>query len=165
MILCLSLLIVLCSGCSASSPLDYMERVQSTNLSEETGGLKVLNASEQEVIEQWGEPRHRIDMQQESKLKGGEVVLEYDNYQYVLGGGRVVSYSLRPGQATAKQLKIGDEEGRIAELYGENYYSREQDHMRLKGYLDKENERIIEFVIDQQKVAMVIVSELSMFTP
>ncbi len=164
MILCLSLLLVFCSGCSASSPLDFMERVQSTNLSEETGGLKVLNSSEQDVIEQWGEPRHRMDVQQESKLKGDEVVLEYNNYQYVLEGGHVVSYSLRPGQTTAKQLKIGDEEARIVELYGENYYSREQDNMHLKGYLDKENERVIEFVIDQQKVAMVIVSELSMFT-
>jgi len=137
-----------------------MESVQSTNLSTETGGLEVLNTSEQEVIEQRGEPQHRGEIQR----KGGDVVLEYDDYQYVLAGGSVVSYSLKPGQLTAKQLKIGDDEARIAELYGENYYTREQDKLSIKGYLDKENKRVIEFIVDQNKVAMVMVSELTMFS-
>lgn len=160
-IFCILLFLVSCS--SKGSPLDFMERVQSTNLSAETGGLEVLNASEQEVIAQRGEPLDRGEIQAKSEQKSREVVLEYDNYQYILAEGRVVSYSLKPGRATAKQLKIGDDEARIAELYGENYYTRKQDKLSIKGYLDKENKRVIEFIVDQNKVAMVVVSELSWF--
>ncbi|GAA0391912.1 hypothetical protein [Paenibacillus motobuensis] len=158
-----SILMFLVSCSSKGSPLDFMESVQSTNLSAETGGLEVLNASEQEVIAQRGEPLDRGEIQAKSDQKSREVVLEYDNYQYILSEGRVVSYSLKPGQATAKQLQIGDDEARIAELYGENYYTRKQDKLSIKGYLDKENKRVIEFIVDQNKVAMVVVSELSWF--
>ncbi|MCM3039730.1 hypothetical protein M3201_08470 [Paenibacillus motobuensis] len=160
-IFCILLFLVSCS--SKGSPLDFMESVQSTNLSAETGGLEFLNASEQEVIAQRGEPLDRGEIQVKSQQKSREVVLEYDNYQYILAEGRVVSYSLKPGQETAKQLKIGDDEARIAELYGENYYTRKQDKLCIKGYLDKENKRVIEFIVDQNKVAMVVVSELSWF--
>jgi hypothetical protein len=90
-------------------------------------------------------------------------VLEYMDYGYVLDKGRVVSYNLRLGQLTAKQVKIGDNEEHIAEMYGQDYYKREQDNLNIMGYLDKENDRVIEFIIDQKKVTMILVAELSTF--
>jgi hypothetical protein len=76
---------------------------------------------------------------------------------------RVIAYSLKLGQMTAKQVEIGDDEGRIAEAYGQDYYTREQDKLNIKGYLDKENDRVIEFLVDQNKVTMIMVSKLSIF--
>jgi hypothetical protein len=134
-----------------------MDTVQSTDLSAETGGLEALGSSEQKVIEQRGEP------QRKGKLSGGQTVLDYKDYGYVLDQDGVVSYSLKLGQQTAKQVKIGDDEGRIAVMYGQDYYKREQDKLNIVGYLDKVNDRVIEFIVDQKKVTMILVAKLSTF--
>lgn len=159
------LLLISCSreDSVTSSPLDFSETVQSTDLSLETGGLRTFHSSEQEIIEQQGEPLQRGVIGRNEILKGGEVVLEYKGYQYVLAKDKVVSYSLKSGQVTAKQVEIGDNASRIAELYGQNYYTREQDGSVIQGYLDKENDRVIEFILNQNKVMMVLVTELSLF--
>jgi hypothetical protein len=155
----ISLFLVSCSGKGGltSSPMDFLDTVQSTDLSADTGGLKALGSSEQKVIEQRGDPQIR------GQLRGGQTVLEYKDYGYVLDKERVVSYSLKLGQLTAKQVKIGDNEERIAEMYGQDYYKREQDKLNIMGYLDKENDRVIEFIVDQKKVKMILVAELSTF--
>lgn len=159
LIIGITLFLVSCSGKggSTSSPMDFMDTVQSTDLSAETGGLEAMGSSEQKVIEQRGDPQMR------GQLKGGQTVLEYKDYQYVIDKERVVSYNLKLGQQTAKQVKIGDNEERIAEMYGQDYYKREQNMLNIKGYLDKKNDRVIEFIIDQKKVKMILVAELSSF--
>jgi hypothetical protein len=60
-------------------------------------------------------------------------------------------------------VKIGDDEGRIAVMYGQDYYKREQDKLNIMGYLDKENDRVNEFIVDQKKVTMILVAKLSTF--
>ncbi len=159
MIIGISLCLVSCSGKieSMNTPLDFVETVQSTDLSSETGELESLNASEQTIIEQRGEPLQRGRTDRE------EVVLEYLDFQYILADDRVVSYSVKPGQMTAKQVKIGDDEERVIDAYGNDFYTREQDALSIKGYVDKGNQKVIEFLLEQNIVKMIFVSELSLF--
>jgi len=157
LIIGISLCLVSCSSKNGSTPLDFMETVQSTDLSLETGGLESFNTSEQMIIKKRGKP------QQSGTTKKGEVVLEYADYQYTLAKDKIVSYSVKPDQMTARQAKIGDHWERIAELYGQDFYTRKLDSLNIKGYIDKESQRVIEFLVEQNKVKTIIVLELSQF--
>lgn len=158
-ILCMLIILVSCSTkpATTSSPLDFIDRVQSTDLSNETGGLKVLNSPINEVVKERGEP------QSKGKLVTGETILEYADYQYILLSDKVTSYTLKAGSLTSKELKIGDREERIYEEYGLHFYTRQQDDLGIKGYIDKENDRIIEFVLDDNQITMILVAQLSIF--
>ncbi|MUT66991.1 hypothetical protein [Paenibacillus sp. NEAU-GSW1] len=142
---------------SKSSPLDLAAAVQSTDLSSELGQLDRFNASEQEVLAALGEPELRLE------TKKGESVFQYSGYNYVLYGGKVVQINVEAGQLTAKGLQIGDQAERIADVYGPNYYERNYEGLSIQGYLDKENKRVIEFIKEEERIAVIAVSDYSIF--
>lgn len=144
------------------SPLDYMDSVASVDLAAETGGLSDLGISEQEVVAQRGEPKLKGKLQGSTSWQG-DVVLDYGDFTYNLNGGRVEGYSLNGEAATARQVKIGDDRARVETQYGKDHYVREIDQLRIWGYLDKENGRAIEFMLENDRVTMIAVADFAMY--
>lgn len=159
-LLAMALLLVSCSANNDSSPLDYVDQVNSTDLTAETGGISSLGGSEEEIKKQRGEPKMRMEPDKDT------VILEYDDYQYSVIDGNIAGYMIvKPGIPTARQVQVGDAEARIAEMYGKDFFKRKQDDIALIGYVDKNNRRLMEFSIIQNKVAAIVVSDLSLFMP
>ena len=161
---CFALFVVLslltsCSGKkeSRSSPLDFLSSVSSTDLREETGGPVTLGLSDAEIIEKRGEPVLR------GTMHNGEYVLKYKDYQYNLVDGELAIYTFEPGTETARHVKIGDGEEQVNQAYGEHSYKRMDGKLNLLGYMDKENEKVIEFVMSGRKVQMIMVADFGLF--
>jgi hypothetical protein len=159
-LLTMALLLVSCSANNDSSPFDYIDQVNSTDLTAEQGGIASLGVSEEELKKQRGEPRMRMEPDKST------VILEYEDYQYSVIDGKVAGYMIvKPGMPTARQVQVGDAEARIAEMYGKDFFERKQDDIALIGYVDKDDRKLMEFSIIQDKVAAIVVSDLSLFEP
>ncbi|WP_127531305.1 hypothetical protein [Paenibacillus kobensis] len=154
----LTMVLISC-GAERTTPLDYTKKVNGIDLSGENWKLSDWGLTEQQVIEERGQPRRR------SVVKDGTVILDYADYQYSLLGGHVQGYTLMPQQPTAGGVKVGDAKSRVIEKYGKDYYTREQNNYQILGYLDKENELALEFVLDSGRVTVILVSEFAMFQP
>jgi hypothetical protein len=62
---------------------------------------------------------------------------------------------------TAKEIQLGDDQEHIVEQYGTEYYTRQQVGATFIGYLDKNENKVIEFAMDGNKVKLITVSEFS----
>lgn len=163
------LLLVSCSGqegpggpADSSTPLAYADSVASTDLSDELEGADMLDARRQEVTEARGEPLMTGDVVINGR-KQRSAVMGYADYQYELENGRVRSFTIMPGYGTAKGISIGDEAGRIKEAYGPHFYTTQLGNNEVLGYADKENDVVIEFVLNDGKADQIFVSRLSAF--
>lgn len=144
-------------GTTVTIPKDYIDKVRSTDLSAELRLAEPFGTTEQEIVAKRGAPQQRNTLQDEA------ILLDYPDYQFDIAKGKLVSYGLKPGQPTEKQLLIGDAASRIDELYGPNSYTRKMAGITLKGYLDPANDIVIEFGVDADRVKMILVSQLSNF--
>jgi hypothetical protein len=167
MLLLLAAMMLALAACGAKkealpSPLDYIDSVTGIDLAAETGGLSDLGISEQEVVAQRGEPTFRGTLKGATSWRG-EVILDYEDFTYNLNGGQVDGYSLKGDAATARQVKIGDDKSRIEAQYGKDYYVREMDQIRLMGYLDKQNGRVIEFLLENDRATVILVADFAMY--
>ncbi|MNG01376.1 hypothetical protein D3C84_843540 [compost metagenome] len=152
----LTMVLISC-GVERTTPLDYVEKVNGIDLSGENIKLSAWGLTEQQVKEERGEPQRR------SAVKDGTIILDYADYQYSLPSGHVQGYTLLPKQSTAGGIKIGDAKSSVIEKYGKDFYTREQNNYKILGYLDKENELALEFVLDSDRVTVILVSKFALF--
>ncbi|MWC29421.1 hypothetical protein [Paenibacillus sp. MMS18-CY102] len=152
----LAMLLVSC-GASTKTPLDYKDKVSGVDLGAENKEFAEWGLTEQQVKEHRGKPLRRL------KADGETVILEYADYQYSIVNGHVAGYTLMPKHKTAKGLQIGDRQSSIAESYGKDFYARKQKSNELIGYIDKQREQVLEFVISSDRIVAIIVSEFGMF--
>lgn len=151
-VLALSMLLGACGGGGDTMDLtEIYAAVESTDLSTETGGLSDWDVTEREIREQLGEPA------MEGTTNRREIVLGYEDYQYVIGKEKLQSYSIQKDGKTERGIGIGDDRNRIEQSYGSGYVEREQDELHILGYSDKENGLILEFVLQGGKAEAVIV--------
>jgi|GEM_PF-1225607 len=145
-----------------STPLEYADTVASTDLSGELEGAGLLGARRQEVTAARGEPLMTGDVVLKGR-KHRSALMEYADYHYMLKDERVSSFIIMPGYGTAEGISAGDDAGRVEEAYGPHYYTRLMGNAEAMGYVDQENDAVIEFVMNDGKVDMIIVSRLSAF--
>lgn len=145
---------------NAWTPLLYAESIASTDLSDELEGLGMLDASRQEVKAARGEPLMTGDIVINGK-KQRPVVMEYEDYHYSLDGDRVHSFTIPQGGESAKGISIGNDSDQIKEAYGKDYYTRQMAQTEILGYADKENDIVIEFMLNDDKISLIMVSRLS----
>lgn len=159
MILLVGLMLVLtaCGANKSTSPLDYKDKVDGIDLSQENPQWSEWGKSEAEIKQDRGEPNRRIAQE------GDNVTLEYSDFQYSLVRDLVEVYALMPGQTTARGMKVGGPASEIETMYGKDFYKRTQNNMDITGYLDKNLEIALEFVINNGQIATIIVSRFSLF--
>jgi len=167
MVLCIAVMTLILSACGekgakAPSPLDYLDTVKSIDLAAETGGLRAFGTSEKEVIEKRGEPKLKGTLKGSTSWKG-EVILGYDDMTYNLNGGKVQGFSLEAAGKTAREVKIGDDKARIEAQYGKDFYMREVENVQVIGYLDKENNIAIEFILENDRSMAILISDFAMY--
>ncbi|GMK40338.1 hypothetical protein PCCS19_33940 [Paenibacillus sp. CCS19] len=153
----MTLMLAACGKEKSTTPLDYKDKVEGIDLSQENPQWAEWGKSEAEIKKDRGEPNRRM------KQAGDNVVLEYADYQYSLIRDSVEVYVLMPGQETAKGIKAGGPASEIANAYGKDFYKRTQNNMDIIGYIDKKLERALEFVIQNGQISTIIVSRFSLF--
>jgi hypothetical protein len=163
-VILLCLLLAACSASEPSAPQDFMDEVASTNLSaEEVGGI-VLGDSKQALKVKRDQPSGRFDV----LMKGADQYdapiqsWEYEDVSYTVSQDRIMSYSLKTAD-TAKGIQLGNSIESVKDKYGDGFYNRENSDLEVIGYMDKEKEWVSEFIIDQEKVAGIMMSEWSLF--
>jgi hypothetical protein len=162
------LMVMLLSACSAakqSVPQDYITEIASTDLIKEHAGGIQLGDSEQALNEKRGKPNGQFDVKFKNtgNYDTPQQAWEYSDYNYTVRDSKVISYSLLAESATEKGAQLGNSIKSVKELYGEGSYTRQFGDFEAVGYIDKENEWVIEFFVEQEKVTGIIVSELSLF--
>lgn len=141
------------------TPQLYAESIASTDLSDELEGAGMLDASREEVEAARGEPLMTGDIVINGK-KQHSAVMEYEDYHYTLDDGRVRSFTIMQGSESARGVTIGDDSDKLREVYGTHYYTRQLGNAEILGYADKENDIVIEFMLDDDKTFLIIVSRL-----
>lgn len=63
---------------------------------------------------------------------------------------------------TAKGIKLGDNDIKVKDVYGNNYYSRREQGAEIMGYIDKEKSISIEFWMHDNKVVLIRLDDISM---
>lgn len=155
-VILLTLLIASCSTGKQMIPRDFIEIVESTDLSEEQAlGIRIGD-TEKTLIEKLGEP---IDGM-EQPLKGARI---YEKAQYVVEEKNVTSLMFKEDTTTARNVQLGDSIKTIKEKYGDRFYNRKQGDFNFLGYIDKEKQWVIEFFMKRDSVLGIVVSELSFF--
>lgn len=152
----LTLLIASCSTGKQMVPRDFIETLESTDLSEEQAlGIRIGD-TEQSLIEKLGEPDEGIGQ----PVAGARV---YEKAQYVITDKNVTSLGLKADTKTARNVQLGDSSETVKEKYGDQFYNRKQNDFNFMGYIDKERQWVIEFFMERDSVLGIIVSELSFF--
>ncbi|MHA7965070.1 hypothetical protein ACX93W_13085 [Paenibacillus sp. CAU 1782] len=170
--LCLMMISVLLVSCSSpgqpdiptaeSTPLDYADSVDSTDLGDELNGIGLLGAKRQEVVDKLGAPNMTGDIVINGK-KQRAAVMEYDGFHYSLKNDSVQSFVIMSGGATAKGIVPGDGAEQAVEAYGSSYYTRTLGDDKLMGFIDKERDIVMEFILRDDQIALIIVSLLSSY--
>jgi len=159
------LVLAACSAAKPSMPQDFMGNIESTDLSKEhTGGISPGD-SEQLLRDKRGKPQGKLDIKL-NKTDEYDVpyqAWEYYNASYSVSGSKVAGYNLLPSGTTQKGAKLGDSIQSVKDMYGDAYYNRESKNMKILGYIDEEKEWVLEFIVDQDKVTGILMSELSIF--
>lgn len=156
---CTVLFAVLLTGCSKSeTPLTYIDKVGSTDLSAEKGGTISLGISEQKLVEALGKPLRTLND------GGRSFIFMYEEYQYTSIDNVITGYSVGPESATAKGTKLGDAKQDVLQAYGDQYYTRsEKGTSATIGYIDKTHRLALEFELKDDKVKAISLSSLSAY--
>ncbi|WP_419875222.1 hypothetical protein [Candidatus Pristimantibacillus sp. PTI5] len=159
------LLLSACSSEKSSIPQDFIAELNSTDLSSEQVGGVQLGESEQQLKEKRGLPDGEFDVKMNGKDEYDDPfrALEYSDAGYTIRNDKVVSYNLHKNSATVGGVKLGDSSDSVKDIYGEEFYNRGYKDIEALGYIDKENEWVIEFIITAGKVTGILMGELSMF--
>ncbi|MBP3965426.1 hypothetical protein [Paenibacillus lignilyticus] len=148
----LAVLLAACGG-KSETPLTFIDKVGSTDLSAEKSGDDVkFGITEKELVTALGKPQRTLN-------NGRTFLFMYEEYQYTSLENVVLAYSLGPKVATAKGVKLGDTRENAQKLYGESYYTRGN----AIGYIDKENRLALEFELKDDRIAAISVSALAMY--
>ncbi|OME88247.1 hypothetical protein BK120_02770 [Paenibacillus sp. FSL A5-0031] len=164
-VILICLVLAACSTEQPSVPQDFLTNIESTDLSKEhTGGISPGD-SVQLLTDKRGQPKGKYDIKMK-KADDYDVPVqswEYFNATYTVSESKVASYNLLSDEATHKGAKLGNSIQSVKDMYGDAYYNREHDDLKLLGYIDKEKEWVLEFMVDQEKVTGIMMSELSLF--
>ncbi|BBH22886.1 hypothetical protein Back11_42310 [Paenibacillus baekrokdamisoli] len=153
----LTFLLLVACGSKSQTPLSFVDTVASTDLSQEKGGAVSLGITEKSLVEQLGKPQRTLN---EGNM---DFLIMYDDYQYTSRDNTIIGYSLSPKVRTAKEVKVGDSLADVTTKYGDAYYTREQDRSSFRGYIDKKNKWVLEFVIKDDQVTAINMSQLSSY--
>ncbi|WP_233559484.1 hypothetical protein, partial [Halorubrum sp. Atlit-9R] len=116
-VILLTLLIASCSTGKQMIPRDFIENVESTDLSEEQAlGIRIGD-TEQLLIEKLGEPIEG----KEQPLDGARI---YEKAQYVITDKNVTSLGFKEDTKTARTVQLGDSTKTVKEKYGDQFYNR-----------------------------------------
>ncbi|MFC5653157.1 hypothetical protein ACFPYJ_29405 [Paenibacillus solisilvae] len=152
-----TLMLSACSSKPQSTPLSFVDTVESTDLTMEKGGTVALGVTEKSLVDKLGKPERTLNQ------GNRDFLIMYEDYQYTSRDDRIIGYSFGPQAATAKQVKVGDRMEDVAAKYGDSYYTREQGNISFHGYIDKKNKWVLEFVVKEDRVSAIIMSELSYY--
>ncbi|MBP1991495.1 hypothetical protein [Paenibacillus eucommiae] len=180
-ILLICLLFLLCS-CGVqkqeSSPLDYVDKVASTDLSgemarsgaesgaglesepeRESRGLS-LGAAEQLLVDSKGEPMEKVTI-----IDNLINWVYADTSFFTLMDHVVVTYgfNIESKMSTSKGIKVGDSIQEAKAKYGQAFYSRKQANSQMIGYIDKKGDTMIEFLFEKDVIMSIMVSQLEVF--
>ncbi|QHW31700.1 hypothetical protein GZH47_13195 [Paenibacillus rhizovicinus] len=158
-LVCVILMACMLAGCSKSeTPLTYMDKVGSTNLSGEKGGQVTLGIDEQALVKQMGKPIRTLND------GGRSFVFMYEEYQYTSIDNTIMGYMIGPESATAKGLKLGNAKADVVKLYGDDFYTRaEKGSSATIGYIDKTAKVAMEIELKDDLVKNISVTMLSMY--
>ena len=151
------LLLAACSSKPQATPLSYVNAVDSTDLSKEKGGSIALGITEKSLVEQLGKPERTLNQ------GNMDFLIMYEDYQYTSRDDRIIGYSFGPQAETAKHVKVGDSAEDVIAKYGDSYYTRVQGNSSFRGYIDKKNNWVLEFVLKEDRITAIIMSELSYY--
>jgi len=160
LLICLLFLLASCGVQKQTSPLDYVDKVYSTDLSGEKAESISLGATEQLLVDSKGQPKEKV------AIINSLINWVYpDMSHYTLMDHVVVSYgfNIDSNMSSSKDVKVGDSIHEAKIKYGQAFYSRKQDNFQFVGYIDKENNIAIEFLLQQNVIAGIMVSQLDFF--
>ncbi|MET3193913.1 hypothetical protein [Gottfriedia sp. OAE603] len=138
---------------------NYMEDIESTNLSDE----KIDNVrihddiNGESFVKKFGKPLERDDNDEFDYYhwSNGFVtasIIKGDNKGKIvrLIIGSINEQQNTPQLQTSRGIKLGDSMKDIISVYGEHYYNRVEQGCNIIGYVDKNNRLILEFWMGDQ---------------
>lgn len=153
----LSLVIIfsaILNGCGTVDNLEFYDDTESTSLSEEVNTISI-GSKEDRLRQVFGEPIS-VEKPDESNSK----YLEYDDIEFEIKDGEVVRYFYSNKKyITQKGIKLGSSKEDVIDVYGENYYEREDTGTEIIGYFDKTKKVNIEFAFSDD-LDLVMVSKI-----
>ncbi|MFG6120168.1 hypothetical protein [Thalassobacillus sp. B23F22_16] len=147
---------LLLAGCAHNNKMDFYDKTNSSNLSEENIQEISLGFPEQKLLETFGTPK---EVETVDNPPSRHFI--YENIEFQLEEGSISGYILTHERyATARNVTIGDTKEDVIETYGKNYYERSDTGATVIGYFDKRRNQNIEFAYDEEVLEGIMVSTI-----
>lgn len=149
-------IVLLLTGCTSKDKMDFYNQTYSIDLSAEEIQEVSLGASEQKLVEIFGDPEEVEEVDNPPRRH-----YVYNNLEFKVKDGSITGYILsHERHATARSVTIGDTKERVIELYGKNYYKRTDTGAAIIGYFDKQLAQNIEFTFNEEVLIGIMVSAI-----
>ncbi|SDK36088.1 hypothetical protein [Sediminibacillus albus] len=151
----------LLSGCDSKNKMDYYDDTKSTDLSQARIHTITINATEQQVRKEFGEPDfiEEVENPEATYYIYGNDKEDY-SLDVMLTDGKVKRFFIGKDVFNSEiATLIGKSKEEIVKLLGNDYYERNDTGSVVIGYFDKSHQKNIELIMDET-VTGIIVSEI-----
>ncbi|MFD2638212.1 hypothetical protein [Piscibacillus salipiscarius] len=135
---------------------DYLQEVSTTVLSSENVESITLYSTESDVLRIFGKPEkiHKTKNPISSYYKYAGLEIGINNQQ-------VFRYIITDNYTTQHGIKVGDSKEHVIDIYGNNYYKKTESGSFIMGYIDYENNIILEIALNKDCVIGMLIKKSS----